>query len=558
MTENPSQPPEDHRPPGPFSIPIFRMVWIASLGSNLGGLIQSVGASWMMTSLASSPAMVALVQSSTTLPIMLLSLWAGAVADNLDRRLVMLWAQVLMLAVSVALSLFAWYGLLTPWLLLGFTFLIGCGTALNGPAWQASVGDMVPRPALPGAVAMNAMGFNIARSAGPAIGGAIVAVAGAAAAFLVNAVSYLGLIAVLARWRPARPARALPRENLGAAMNAGVRYVAMSPNLRTIISRAGLFGFASSAVPALMPLVARDLVTGGPLSYGALLGSFGVGAVIGALNSGRLRERLSTEWTVRLATVTISIGAAVAGVSTWLPLTLAALLLAGAGWVVALSTLNMSVQMAAPRWVVARAVAIYQMSAFGGMAVGSWIFGEIAGLHGITVSLLLAAFSQLLGMLPGFLRPLPEVRDLNMDLLNLWSEPEIAVSIEPRSGPIVVTIEYRIAEQVIVDFLTAMNERRRIRVRDGARHWTLMRDLGEADLWVERYHVATWLDYMRHNLRRTHADADNFAIIRDLHTGPEAPRVHRMIERQTASLPFALTAGMRDISIPLTDPSGSR
>ncbi|MGH6781717.1 MAG: MFS transporter, partial [Sphingomonadaceae bacterium] len=258
----------DHGAPSPLSVEIFRAVWIASMASNFGGLIQSVGASWLMTSLAKSPALVALVQSSTTLPIMLLSLWAGAVADNLDRRIVMLCAQGFMLAVSLVLALCAWTGVLTPWLLLGFTFLIGCGTAVNGPAWQASVGDMVPRPVLPSAVAYNSMGFNIARSVGPAIGGLIVAAAGPAAAFAVNAVSYIGLIVVLARWRPERPPRLLPRETLGIAMAAGVRYVAMSPTLRTVMLRASLFGIAASAVPALMPLVARDLITGGPLTYG--------------------------------------------------------------------------------------------------------------------------------------------------------------------------------------------------------------------------------------------------------------------------------------------------
>ncbi len=189
----------------PFSIPLFRSVWIASLASNFGGLIQSVGASWMMIGLGGSPQMIALVQASTSLPIMLLSLWSGAVADNLDRRKVMLAAQFFMLIVSAVLAVGAWAGMLTPWLLLVFTFLIGCGTAINGPAWQASVGDMVPRAALPDAVAYNSMGFNLARSLGPALGGAIVAAAGAAAAFLLNAVSYLGLIMVLARWKPNLP-----------------------------------------------------------------------------------------------------------------------------------------------------------------------------------------------------------------------------------------------------------------------------------------------------------------------------------------------------------------
>lgn len=543
---------------GPLSIPIFRMVWIASLASNFGGLIQSVGASWMMTSLASSPAMVALVQSSTTLPIMLFSLWAGAIADNLDRRVVMLCAQSFMLVTSIILALFAWQGVLTPWLLLIFTFLIGCGTALNGPAWQASVGDMVPRNSLPGAVALNSMGFNIARSVGPAIGGAIVAAAGAAMAFLVNAISYVGLIFVLARWRPETPANKLPREAIGAAMGAGLRYVAMSPNLRVVLARAGLFGLAASAVPALMPLVARDLVTGGPISYGLLLGAFGLGAVGGALASGWLRQRFSTEWIVRIATVGLGSGAAVAGISVVMPLTMAALLLAGAGWVLALSTFNVTMQMAAPRWVVARALAVYQMTAFGGMAIGSWIFGEVAETHGVATTLIAAAALQLIGMIPGFFKPLPEVGDLNLDLLSQWSEPETAVPVEPRSGPIVVTIEYRIAEHGILDFLSAMNERRRIRTRDGARHWTLLRDLGDPELWVERYHVATWLDYVRHNQRRTHADAENSTRIRALHIGLEPPQVHRMIERQTGSLPVTRSAGPRELAPPLTDPTGSR
>src|SRR4029453_5238906 len=279
----------------PFSYPVFRSIWIASLLSNFGSLIQSVGASWMMLSIAASPDMVALVQASTALPIMLLSLVAGAMADNMDRRRVMVFAQIFMLVVSVVLALCAWTGLVGPWTLLVFTFAIGCGAAFFAPAWQASVGDMVPRPEVPGAVALNSMGFNIARSVGPAIGGAIVAAAGAAAAFGVNAASYIALLIVLARWqRPPRTA-ALPSETLGIAMAAGIRYVAMSPPIRTVLLRAAVFGFGASSILALLPLVAKHLVAGGPLTYGLLLGAFGVGAVTGALGAARLRERLSTE-----------------------------------------------------------------------------------------------------------------------------------------------------------------------------------------------------------------------------------------------------------------------
>ncbi|AGH51123.1 major facilitator superfamily protein [Sphingomonas sp. MM-1] len=527
------------------------------MASNFGGLIQSVGASWLMTTIAHSPTLVALVQSSTTLPIMLLSLWAGAVADNLDRRIVMLCAQGFMLLVSLTLSICAWMGVLTPWLLLTFTFLIGCGTALNGPAWQASVGDMVPRPVLPSAVAYNSMGFNIARSVGPAIGGLIVAAAGPAAAFAVNAVSYLGLIVVLTRWHPVRPPRMLPRETLGTAMAAGVRYVAMSPTIRVVLLRAGLFGIAASAVPALMPLVARDLVTGGPLVYGVLLGAFGLGAVAGALSSGRLRQRFSTETIVRAATLALTIGAIVAGMSHITLVTVAALALAGAGWVLALSTFNVSVQMAAPRWVVARALALYQMAAFGGMAMGAWLFGEVADDHGVRVALIAAGLAQGIGLIVGLRLKLPQADFMNLDPAGQWTVPETAVAVQPSSGPIVISIEYHIDPVDVIEFLAAMNERRRIRIRDGARHWTLLRDLGDPRLWIERYNVPTWLDYIRHQERRTQADAENFERIRALHRGDDKPVIHRMIERQTGSLPWTRAPGAREMADPMTDPTRS-
>jgi len=536
----------------PFRLPLFRAIWVASLCSNFGGLIQSVGASWMMTGLGASPQMIALVQASTSLPIMLFSLWAGAVADNLDRRRVLLAAQSFMMLVSAMLALGTWLGLVTPWLLLGFTFLIGCGTAINGPAWQASVGDMVPRTLLSSAVAYNSMGFNIARSLGPALGGAIVAAAGAAAAFCVNAVSYLALIVVLKRWRPDLPPRKLPRERLGVAMAAGVRYVRLSPHIRVVLARAALFGVAASALQALMPLVARDLIGGGPLVYGLLLGAFGLGAVGGALLGRQLRERLSSEGIVRAASIGLASGAAVTAIG-WLPLALIGLAAAGAGWVLALSTLNVSVQMASPRWVVARAIALYQMAAFGGMAGGSWLFGSIAGVNGVRAALLVATAVQIFGVLIGFLLKLPEIGQLDMNSRDSWVEPKTAVPVEARSGPIVITVEHRIAETDIAAFLAVMHERRRIRRRDGARDWALSRDLAEPTLWVERFDFATWLDYVRHNERRTQADTANSEALHRLWIDGVQPVVHRRIERQTSSLPLVRAPDPRELD-PMTDP----
>jgi MFS family permease len=539
-------------PNSPLSFPVFRAVWIASMASNFGGLIQSVGAAWLMASLTPSPQMVALVQASTALPILLLSLWSGAVADNLDRKRVMLAAQCLMLLVSVTLAAVTYAGWITPWLLLAFTFLIGCGAALNGPAWQASVGDMVPRTALPGAVALNSMGFNVARSVGPAIGGAIVAAAGAAAAFVVNAVSYIGLITVLARWKPDLPERVLARESLGHAMLAGLRYVAMSPDIRTVLARALLFGAGASAVPAMMPLIARDVIAGNSLTYGVLLGAFGIGAVGGGLLVRRARAGMTTEAIVRAAAAALAFGSLVTGLASSMLLIVPALAVAGAGWVLALSTFNVTVQLSAPRWVVARALSLYQMAAFGGMAVGAALFGGIASAQDVQTALLIAAGVQALTIVAGLIMPLPAARDLNLALRD-WPEPETEVSVDDRSGPIVITIDYRIAQADIPRFLNVMHERRRIRRRDGARHWSLLRDLGDNELWVERYTVATWLDYVRHNQRRTHDDAQNTQDILGLHKGPELPAVRRKIERQTSTLPGQRDLSPREMADPMTD-----
>lgn len=549
--------PESIKAPSPFSVSIFRSVWTASLASNFGGLIQSVGAAWMMTSLSASPLLIALVPAATTLPIMLLSLWAGAVADNLDRRKVMIACQAAMLIVSAALALFAWIGWITPWLLLAFTFFIGCATAVNGPAWQASVGDMVPRSVLPSAVAMNSMGFNLARSVGPALGGVIVATTGAAAAFLVNALSYVGLLAVLSRWKPDLPPKLLPRERIGLAMRAGVRYVAMSPKIQLVLLRGAAFGIGASAVSALMPLVARDVLGGGALTFGLTSGAFGIGAVSGAILTRQLRNRTSIETIVRLAALTLAAGTAITGASGYLALALLGYLLAGFGWVSALSTFNVSVQLSAPRWVVARAVSLYQMMAFGGMALGAWLFGSLAESHGVVEALYASAAAQFAAALLGLWRPLPQVGDDNLDLRNDWHEPDTAVPVEPRSGPVVVTIEYRIPAGSVVPFLTAMSERRRIRRRDGAHGWSLMRDLGDPELWIERYHVSTWLDYVRHNQRRTIADIANSDAIRALHSGDNPPVVHRMLERQTGSLPISRGPDSREMGDPMTDPTRS-
>jgi MFS family permease len=536
----------------PFASPVFRSIWLASLVSNFGGMIQSVGASWLMVSIGSD-SMVALVQAAITLPIMFLSLPAGALADTVDRRKMLLYAQGFMLAMSVGLAVCAALGLITPWLLLFFTFMIGCGGAMNAPAWQASVGDMVPRRDLAGAIALNSMGFNVARSVGPAIGGVIVAAAGAAAAIFVNTFSYFGILLVLARWKPERRIETLPRETLWSAMGAGLRYGAMSAALKVIMIRSLVFGAAGSAVLALMPLVARDGLGGGPQIYGLLLGGFGVGAVGGGLAVTRLRRLIDNETIVRAACIAFGSAAILLGFSSWIALSMAALALTGAAWVLGLSTFNVTVQMSAPRWVVARALALYQLAAFGGMALGSWLWGLAAEQRGLAFAMCGAGLLQLLCATIGLRYRLASAPGLNLDPAAGWTEPQLPAQITPRSGPVAVTIEYVIADHHTDAFLRLMAERRLARRRNGARGWTLLRDLAEPVIWIERYQSPTWIDYLRHNQRVTQADRQIAEGLMALHQGPGKPKVRRMLE--SPARPAAEDGGLaQSLTEPLTDP----
>lgn len=521
---------------GLFRNQTFRMLWIAALASNFGGLVQAVGAAWLMTSLTQSQSMVALVQSSVTLPIMIFSLLAGVFADNFDRRRVMLIAQCFMLFVSIVLAILAYQELLTPWSLLMFTFLIGCGTAMHNPSWQASMGDIVSRDELSAAVSLNSMGFNLMRSIGPAAGGAIVAISGAAAAFAVNACSYFGIISALWLWRPPASQRRLPREPMGSAFSAGLRYVAMSPNLMKVIFRGSIFGLSAIAALALLPLIVRELLQGDAIGYGVMLGCFGAGAVCGALLNSPLRARFHNENIARAAFLVFAVSSVTLGVSRHYLFSGAALLLAGASWVMALSLFNVTVQLSTPRWVVGRTIALYQTGVFAGMAGGSWLWGVLAESFGSDQAMLAAAVPLIFGALVGLKVPLPDFSNLNLDPLNTFKEPPLRLDLKQRSGPIMIMIDYEIAQEDVLQFLEAMNARRRVRIRDGAKQWTLLRDLENPDIWTETYHVPTWNEYVRHHERRTQSDAETYQRLLALHRGKERPHVHRMIERQAISV----------------------
>jgi len=519
----------------PFQTKTFRNLWTATLVSNLGGLIQVVAAGWLMVQISDSHSMVALVQAATTLPVVVFSLMAGALADNFDRRQIMISAQLMMMGISALLAILTWFGLMTPWLLLAFTFLIGCCGALHNPPWQTTVSDIVPRADIPAAVTLNSIGFNLMRSVGPAIGGAIVALWGGVSAFTANALSYLPLIATLYFWKPSYQKPPLPRERLMGAMSDGLRYVLMSPHLIAIMVRAFLFGFGAVAILALLPSLASDM-QGNAFSYGSMLGSFGIGAIVAGIVNARIRARFASETIIAAAFSGFALSCLLLGLSHSLLFSHIILFPAGICWVLAWSLFNVSVQLSTPRWVASRALALYQTSSYGGMAAGSWLWGAFADSYGLATAFITCGVFLGLGALAGLRFAIQEIGGIDLDPSDQFRAPELQLDLRARSGPIMVMIDYDIPEENLTAFLDIMHKRRRIRLRDGARHWTLLRDLENPHLWTETYHMPTWVEYLRHNQRRTKADSEIVELLRQLNRSPHL-RVHRMIERQTVPHP---------------------
>jgi predicted MFS family arabinose efflux permease len=520
----------------PLGHSMFRRIWLASLLSNLGLLIGGVGASWAMTQMTPSADKVALVQTAVLLPVMLIAMAAGAIADMHDRRVVGMVALAISLSGATALTVLSWLNLMTPNILLALCFVIGTGMALFSPAWQSSVSEQVPAETLPAAVALNGISFNIARSFGPAIGGIVVATAGSVAAFAANAVFYLPLLVVLFLWdRVSEPSR-LPRERLNRAMISGVRYISNSPAIRIVLTRTVVTGMIGGAVSALMPLVARDLLHGNAQTYGAMLGAFGVGAVIGALNLTRIRKRMSGEAAVRACAALMACAAVTVALSNHPVLTAAALVVYGAVWMLTVTLFNIGVQLSAPRWVAGRSVAAFQASISGGIAIGSWGWGRLTDSVGVEMTLLSAAGLMLLSTLLGLWLRMPPVGARNEAASELLADPEVRLSLTGRSGPLVVEIEYRVARDNARAFHNVMLEVQRSRQRNGAYGWSIARDIADPELWTERYHCPTWTDFLHQRNRATQSERQLYLQAVHFHIGPEPVRVRRMLERPFGSV----------------------
>jgi MFS family permease len=513
----------------PLRHAVFRSLWIAALVSNVGSWMQNVAGVWLMTSLTHSATLVALMQTATTLPVLLIGLPAAALADILDRRRLILVAECWMLVAAVLLSLVTFTGLVSVWWLLALTFALGVGSALSIPAWQAAIPEMVPPEELHAAVTLNGMTVNIARALGPALGGVIVAAAGPGAVFLLNALSFLAVLWVVHKWRRPQQEMLLPTERLLGAMRAGLRYVGHDHYLRTLLLRVAIFIFFASALWALLPLVAREELGADASGYGALLGCFGAGAVVGAMLLPRLRRSVSES---SLVTVAALLFALVTAVLAYVkePVVLGGVMLLGGGaWIAILSTFNVAVQTAVPRWVQARALGFYLLVFQGGMAVASAAWGALSDLAGNSGALACAALGLAAGAGFSSRWKLKDTASLDLAPALHWPEPHLVLEPGYDEGPVLVTVEYRIDPSQERAFLKALHALGHLRRRDGAFFWSVFYDPAAAGRFVETFAVETWLEHLRQHARITKADLRVEERVRSFLVEESGPKVVHLI-----------------------------
>lgn len=516
-------------PWAPLHNRVFRTLWIASVASNIGTWMHEVGAGWLMTSLAPSPLMVALVQAATTAPVFLLALPAGALADIVDRRRYLITAQVWMLLMAATLGILTLTGLTTAPLLLLFTFALGIGNAMMMPAWGAVTPELVPRAELQAAIGLNSMGINLARAIGPALAGLIVAAIGPGAVFSLNAVSFLAVIAALKYWQRPSTSSGLPAERLVGAVRAGLRYARHSPELRAVLARGIAFFVFASASWALLPLFVRQELHRGPSTYGLFLACLGLGAVVGALLLPRVHVRASRDRIVAGATVLYAFAMLVLAYSGNVYAAGTAMLLIGVAWISVVSSLMTAAQTALPGWVRARGLALFWVVYMGGMAAGSAVWGLVASWTGIPHALSLAAIGAVGGiaLTRSYQVGRHDVADLSPSLY--WPTPSMAGELETDRGPVMVTVDYQIDPAQVDAFTRAMQPISRIRRRDGAFMWELFSDIDHPGRMVECFMIESWHEHLRQHERVTMADRDILEQTRGFHLDSAPPKVTHLV-----------------------------
>jgi MFS family permease len=512
----------------PLAQPTFAVLWVATILGNVGSFMRDVASAWLATDLSTSPAAVATIQAAATLPVFLLAIPAGVLSDILDRRRFLIVIQIALAGVSGTLAVLAWQQGLTIEILIGLAFLGGIGAAMMGPTWQSIVPELVPANTLRQAVALNALGVNIARAIGPATGGLLLAAFGASVTYGVDLVSYLFVIAALLWWkRPAQAADPL-REHFFSAFRAGLRFTRAHSKLHVVLARAAVHFAFGSSVWALLPLVARQLLHGGASLYGVLLGAVGAGAIVGALTMPRLQKKLDADGLVLLSAIVTAIVMAVLSVAPPVWLALPLLLLLGAAWITALTTLGGAAQAILPNWVRGRALAVYQMVFNGALAGGSLLWGFVAQAMGTPHALLIAAAGLVIAALLLNRLRLPRGEE-DLGPAGHWPEPEMAAEIAHDRGPVMILIEYCIPPANRDAFLRAVHKLSEERLRDGAFNWGVMEDPANPELLTEWFLVESWAEHLRQHRRVPNADADLQRDVARYHVATEPPRVRHLL-----------------------------
>jgi MFS family permease len=516
----------------PFRHKAFAVIWIATVVSNIGGWMYSVASGWLMTNLDSNAFIVSMVQVANSLPMFLFAIPAGALADIVNQRRFLIFGESCITVVSAAFAALVWLHLVTPGSLLVFSFIVTVGSALTAPAWQSVVAQLVPKADLPSAVAANSVGINVSRAIGPAIGGVLIGAVGIAAPFWLDAFSNIGVIAALIWWRaPKKSSSALPPETFGSAIRTGLRYARYSSHLRATLIRATAFFVFGSAYWALLPLVARTQIAGGPALYGVLLGVIGAAAVGGAFLLRRLREKLGADWLVAAASLGTAIATALFALARHPATAVLASFIAGASWIAAVSSLNVSAQVALPEWVRGRGLAMYVTVMFGALTIGSGIWGEIAAVAGVPMALLLAAAGAVVAIPLTRHWKLQTGAGVDFSPSMQWPDPVTTHAIEADRGPVLVTVEYRIDPKNRKAFLHALAQNSHERRRDGAYDWGIFEDPADEGRFIETFLTDSWLEHLRLHRRVTKGDRISEQAARRFQIGGE-PKITHLVRAQ--------------------------
>ncbi|MDD2546052.1 MAG: MFS transporter [Burkholderiaceae bacterium] len=517
-------------PLAPLTVPVFRMLWLASLVANTCMWMNDVAAAWLMTSLTTSPILVALVQSASTLPVFLLGLPSGALADILDRRRYLIATQFWVAMVAVVLCVATLMGGVTAPLLLALTFANGVGLAMRMPVFAAVVPELVHRVQLPAALALNGVAMNASRIVGPLVAGGIIASLGSVWVFMLNAVLSVLSALVIMRWRRVHEPSPLGRERLPSAMRVGLQFVRQSPRMRAVLWRISVFFLHATALMALLPLLARGLAGGDAGTFTLLLASMGGGAIVAALLLPRLRQAMPRDLLVQRSALVQAAAMAVMAVAPNVWVAVPTMVLAGMGWITVANSLSVSAQQALPNWVRARGMSAFQMSLMGATALGAALWGQVATLTSVPLSLALAALSSVVAM--ALVQRWVGDRHLEEDMSpsRAWTPPVAQVPAE--AGHVVVTIEYLIDPARTAEFVALMQESRRSRLRQGALSWQLLHDVADPARYVEHIEDESWTEHLRRFDRVTASDVALRERKVAFHRGDAPPLVSRyMVQR---------------------------